>query len=378
MEKCLVTKLNGSSDNSELMRVGEMRMKISKVTAPTNDTQGFTIIVSKPITLEIIGEGYFTDITLTENKGKTLALNTGVNGIWVSNNDVEIAISDKYSLNSISIISQGVKVAYGSNKYFNIADFKYSSSLTNLTLASTQVSGDIASLKNLTRLGFLHLNYTQVSGDIANLNNLTALTTLYLTNTQVSGDIANLNNLTALTTLSLTNTQVSGDIANLKNLTSLVTLYLDNTQVSGDIANLKNLTALTTLYLTNTQVSGDVEVFSGMKNIKVVSLKNSTFTGDLSKIPDSCGFISFQYNINTVLSWTNRPSTAYILAIEGNAKITNVDKMLQDQAQCKVGFTESSPIWYKTISCVGTRTSASDAAVATLQSKGYTVSITPA
>lgn len=109
MEKCLVTKLNGSSDNSELVRVGEMRMKISKVTAPTNDTQGFTIIVNKPITLEIIGEGYFTDITLTENNGKTLALNTGVNGIWVSNNDVEIAISDKYSLNSISVISQGVK-----------------------------------------------------------------------------------------------------------------------------------------------------------------------------------------------------------------------------------------------------------------------------
>ena len=286
MEKCLVTKLNGSSDNSELMRVGEMRMKISKVTAPTNDTQGFAIIVSKPITLEIIGEGYFTDITLTENKGKTLDLNAGYTSIWVSNNDVEIAISDKYSLNSISIISQGVKVAYGSNKYFNIADFKYSSSLT--------------------------------------------------------------------------------------------ALYLSNAQVSGDIANLQNLTALTALYLDNTKVSGDVEVFSGMKNIIQISLKYGTFTGDLSKIPDSCKFISFQNNINTVLSWTNRPSTAYILAIEGTVQITDVDKMLQDQAQCQVGITESLPIWYKSIKCTGTRTSASDAAVATLQSKGYTVSITPA
>ena len=34
--------------------------------------------------------------------------------------------------------------------------------------------------------------------------------------------------------------------------------------------------------------------------------------------------------------------------------------------------------WYKTISLIGNRTSASDAAVQTLQSKGYTVSITPA
>ena len=37
-----------------------------------------------------------------------------------------------------------------------------------------------------------------------------------------------------------------------------------------------------------------------------------------------------------------------------------------------------SQTWYKTISLIGTRTSASDAAVQTLQSKGYTVSITPA
>ena len=285
MEKCLVTKLNGSSDNSELLRVGEMRMNISKVENPTNATQGVAISVSKPVTLEIIGEGYFTDKNLTENKGKTLALNTGSTSIWVSNNDVEIGILDKYSLNSISIISQDVKVAYGLNKYFNIADFKYSSSLTNL--------------------------------------------------------------------------------------------YLGNTQASGDIANLKNLTALTVIQLDSAQVSGDVEVFSGMKNITNISLKYGTSTGDLSKIPDSCKFISFYLN-NATLSWTNRPSTAYILAIEGNAKITDVDEMLQDQAQCQVGITESSALYLKRIQCVGNRTSASDEAVATLQSKGYTVSITPA
>ena len=378
MEKCLVTKLNGSSDNSELLRVGEMRMNISKVENPTNATQGIAISVSKPVTLEIIGEGYFTDKNLTENKGKTLALNTGSTSIWVSNNDVEIGILDKYSLNSISIIYQDVKVAYGLNKYFNIADFKYSSSLTSLALDSTQVSGDIANLKNLTALTNLALYNTKVSGDIANLKNLTALTSLYLSNTKVSGDIANLKNLTALTRLSLSNTQVSGDIANLKNLTALTRLALSNTQVSGDIANLKNLTALTSLYLDSTQVSGDVEAFSIMEYIGYISLKNCTFTGDLSKIPDICKFVSFANNINTVLSWTNRPSTAYILAIEGNAKITDVDKMLQDQAQCQIGYESSSPIWHKRIQCVGNRTAASDAAVETLQSKGYTVSITPA
>ena len=163
----------------------------------------------------------------------------------------------------------------------------------------------------------------------------------------------------------------------MKNLTSLTYLSFYNTQVSGDIANLKNLTSLTYISLDYTKISGDIGELSGLIKCVNISLKGSTFTGDLSQIPSSCPFISFGYNKNTVLSWTNRPSAANILAIEGNAKITDVDKMLQDQAQCQVGFTESSPAWYKIISCIGTRTSASDTAVATLQQKGYTVSIIP-
>ena len=331
MNKCLVTKLNGSSNNPELLRLGEMRMKILKVSNPTEHTQCFSLSVNKAITLEIVSDGYFTDKTLTENKGKNISLNVGANDIWVNgNSDVEIAILDKYSLTRITTYYQNElqNKIYGDNIKLNLSDLKYSNNLT-----------------------ILDLSYTQVSGDIANLKDCASFISLNLSNTQVSGDIANFKNLTALTTLSLYNTQIGGDIANLKNLTLLTYLSLDNTKVSGNIGELSGLTKCTN-----------------------ISLKGSTFTGDLSLIPSSCVFISFGNNKNTVLSWTSRPSTAKILAIEGNAKITNVDKMLRDQAQCNVGFNESSPSWYKAISCVGTRTSASDAAVQTLQSKGYTVS----
>ena len=330
MNKCLVTKLNGSSNNPDLLRLGEMRMKILKVSNPTEHTQGFSLSVNKAITLEIVSDGYFTDKTLTENKGKNITLNVGANNIWVNgNSDAEIAILDKYSLTKIMEYYQGDLSAYGDNIKFNLSYLKYSNNLD-----------------------FIDLPQTQVSGDIANLKDCASLTHLNLSNTQVSGDIANLKNLTALKALNLFNTQVSGDIANLKNLTLLDVLTLDNTKVSGNIGELRGLTKCGS-----------------------ISLKGSTFTGDLSLIPAL--FISFGNNKNTVLSWTNRPSTLKVLAIEGNAKITNVDKMLQDQAQCNVGINESSSPWHKTISCVGTRTSASDTAVATLQQKGYTVSITP-
>ena len=183
MEKCLVTKLNGSSDNSELLRVGEMRMNILKVASPTYLTQGFGIAVSKPTTLEIIGDGYFTDSTLTENKGKTLTLDTGNNSIWVNNDDVEIAILDKYSIRGITILYQSAS-SFGNNKSINIDDLKYSLGLTYLDLNKTQATGDIANLNNLTRLTLLSVNNTQVSGDIVNLNNLTGLTILSVNNTQ--------------------------------------------------------------------------------------------------------------------------------------------------------------------------------------------------
>ena len=358
MNKCLVTKLNGSSNNPELLRLGEMRIKILKVSNPTDHTQGFSLGFNKSATLEIVSDGYFTDKTLTENKGKSITINIGEGDIWVNgNSDVEIAILDKYSLTRITSYYKGElpNNIYGNNIKINLSDLKYSNNLTIIDLLNAQVSGDIADLKDCASFISLNLSNTQVSGDIANLKNLTALTTLNLYNTQIRGDIANLKNLTALTTLSLYNTQIRGDIANLKNLTLLTYLSLNNTKVIGNIGELRGLTKCANIYL-----------------------KGGTFTGDLSLIPSSCKFISFGNNKNTVLSWTNRSSTSKILAIEGNAKITNVDKMLQDQAQCNVGFNESSPSWFKAISCVGTRTSASDAAVQTLQSKGYTVSITPA
>ena len=77
-------------------------------------------------------------------------------------------------------------------------------------------------------------------------------------------------------------------------------------------------------------------------------------------------------------TWSSRPSSSKIIAIPNKATMNNIDKMLQDQAQCQVGFTSSDNTLYKTITVAGTRTSASDEAVTALQSKGYTVSIAKA
>ena len=311
-----------------------MRIGISKIDSPNHWTQGFRITFNKLTVLEIIGDGYFTDVNLTENKGKKITLNPNVyEKVYVSNGNFEVAILDKYAL---------------------VAIFDYDTyDEGNSTYSQKN--------KSISDIGFFKYS--------------TALTSLGLSNTNLSGDIANLKNLTALTILKLNNTNISGDIANLKNLTALTNLGLSNTNISGDIANVKNLTALINLGLSNAQIplTGEISALSTLSKCSTISLSFSKLTGDLAILPDACCEVALYYSKGSVFTWSTRPSSAYIISLGGASLYSNVDKMLQDQAQCQVGTTAN-----KTISATGTRTSASDNAVATLQQKGYTVIITPA
>lgn len=288
MNKCLVTKLNGSSNNSELLRLGEMRIGISKVDSPNHWTQGFSIIVNKLTVLEIIGDGYFTDVNLTADNGKKITLNPNIQQkVYVSNGNFEVAILDKYAL-------------------VFIADY------------------DTYSTGNST--------YSQKNKSLS-------------------------------------------DIGIFKYSTALIWIDLPNTQISGDIANLKTLTALTRLLVYNNQtpLTGEISALSTLSKCKTMSFAYSKLTGDLAILNDACDEVALYFDKGSVLTWSTRPSSAYIIALGSAPLSSNVDKMLQDQAQCKVGKPTK-----KFISVTGTRTSASDEAVATLQQKGYTVSITKA
>lgn len=332
MGKCLVTKLSGSVNTDKLLKLGEMRIEFNSVSAPSNKTQGITLQSSKPITLKIVGNGYFTDKTLTENKGNTLSiLPNSMTYIYVSNGDFYISIPDKYSLTILSLFAEeSGSDSSVKNKTVYLDQIEYSTLLTILRISSENVIGDIDSLKNLTSLTFLNMS------ELKNVN----------------GDIDSLKNLSSLRILQMFGSNLTGDIASLKALTSLETLMTAN--LRGDVSALKPLTSLKTLWL-----------------------KKGSFYGDCAALSPVLSFVSFQTNTGnpSTLTWSERPSASCIMSIEGQPKMDNIDKMLQDQAKCQ---TPSPASVRKIIEVIGTRTSASDAAVQTLQSKGYTVSITPA
>lgn len=141
--------------------------------------------------------------------------------------------------------------------------------------------------------------------------------------------------------------------------------------------NTLDVSQLTNFSWTNGKIIGDISCLDSVHAPKLVKQASmglwgniSTLTGDVSKLLKNGGQVLFS---KEKFTWSNRPSDYKILAISANLG-NNVDTMLTDQAKLDAGDT----YYQKIIEVTGTRTSASDTAIQTLQSKGFTVSVTPA
>ena len=349
MNKCLVTKLNGTVDNDSLMHIGEFRIKIGKVSNPTRDSQLIKIGVTSDTELRIVGDGYFTDSTLTQNKGKkiTISKNDEVpNEVYVSNGDIELAVMNKYNLSVISMVNS----QYNKDREFDLDALKYSTSLKAIDANGSKVFGNLNSLSSCSKLSSITLPDTLVTGNFS--------------------VFADKN----MGVVNLASTAVVGDISNLKNSINLSLLHVPNTAISGDISVLGNKDKLRYLNIVNSGLYGDISAFRNNSNIKELNLTKLNCTGDLATLPDNILFID-NTGGSGKFSWSNS-TRQYILAML-NIKTDDADKILNAMTNMEAKFI-STDSWYHTISLIGSRTSASDAAVATLQSKGYTVSIIPA
>lgn len=353
MTRCLVTKLSGIADNDSLNKIGESRIHISKVDTPTVSTQGINFAFAKETTLRIAGDGYFTDVNLTDNKGKTLTIPADIGGratpVYFSNGDYDI-IFNKYDIIRIENFTKG-NPSYSDNRVCNIDDFKYSNSLLYLNLIGGASYGDLKSISKLNKVMSVSLyNCKNITGDLEDIKDCIALTNLSFSD-NVTGDISSLQRLTNLNAFeSPTNTNIKGDISVFSNMPNLSTLHLRKASLRGDISSFENT------------------------NLSYALIDNGNYTGDLAKFPSTKEAILYANNANK-FTWSNRPSTKYIFGMSlGKSTVDNIDKMLQDLSACQVGYS-GDLLWKRSITVSGTRTSASDDAVATLQQKGYTISI---
>lgn len=204
-------------------------------------------------------------------------------------------------------------------------------------------------LKNANEITITSSNYF----DLSNIASSAKLTRLSLGG-KVAGDISCLSALTALVSLTLGG-DIYGDISSVRSKSSLRELTIDRPKITFNSDKLKEFSALNSF------------IYRG---------RTAVDFGDIAILGNDVSYIDL--DTMAKIKWTTRNSPAKIIGIGSRPALDNIDKMLQDQAECETGIISSSPSWKKVITAKGTRTSASDAAVQTLQSKGYTVSITPA
>lgn len=172
-----------------------------------------------------------------------------------------------------------------------------------------------------------------------------------------------------LSNVDIRNCKVVGELSDICS-PKLSSLLISNSNITGDISALLNSKELTTLECTSsTKLSGNISVLSSLSKLKTLNVSYvEGIYGDISVLSSVEQLTS---GLATRLSWKGtRASSLKIMALTNVNLGNDVDKMLINQAGCQVGTN-------KTISVYGTKTTASDAAVATLQQKGYTVSVTP-
>jgi len=215
------------------------------------------------------------------------------------------------------------------------------------------IYGDISTFK--TDLGYLYLSGTGVTGDLSTLPSGTGASAVSLGGTAVTGDLSDLSSRTGLTVVDVSNTAVTGSVTSLTmHPTSHDSLYINDTTITGTTSNLGALVHLQTLDFSNTPVTGDIAALATLTKMKVLN-------------GSGC---SLSYTSTTLPNWPEwKPGLGIDIDFSSTGlSSTEVDDFLIDLA-------DSGTI-NGTLNIAGTnasRTSASNAAIATLIAAGWTL-----
>lgn len=312
MGKCLITKLKGSSGNTNLPVLGKIRVMFTG----TDNKNGQTItghLTLKGSTATWKGDGTCNIGTPIGDLPYNVDPDKNAKGILLIDSKKDISyISSTY--------------CYGTNVYF--ADInKYCTRLTELYVANTEQEGDLSEIADLSSLEKLTLGLSKVTGSFVNATYLQNLKTLNISK---------------------------------------------NNKIVCSLSDLSSCFALEDLNISYSSTTGNLSALSLCANLKSLVTEGSGITGSISSLANIKSFIYYNSysKPNTWSSPSLRPSS--YPKITGNIKFasaSDTDNFIINMASCTdEGITNKA--WYFQSSH---RTHASDAAVSTLQNAGYTL-----
>lgn len=312
MGKCFVTKLTGSVGNKNLQVLGKIRV----IFTGTDNKNGFSLsghLTLKGSTATWKGEGTCNIDTPIEGSSYNVDPDKNAKGLLLIDSKKTVSMIDS-------------TWCYGTNVLLSDIN-KYCPVLTDLKISNSEQDGDLSEIADLSSLKILSLQSSKVTGSFANASYLQNLTSLNISK---------------------------------------------NNKINCSLSDLSSCYALETLNVSYSSVTGDLSALVSCIMLKSLSTEGSGITGSISSLAKIKSFINYNSysKPNTWSSSSLRPSS--YPKIIGNIKFasaSDTDNFLINMASCTdEGITDKA--WYFQQSH---RTSASDAAVSTLQNAGYTL-----
>lgn len=261
---CLKEKLKGVVNNNSLKKFGVLNIYHKNGTGISK----LTLSASSVRTIEIVGNGHFTDSTGVQNLGTSASIGTNRQDLYVSDGDFHIEVPDKYSITVLAIPNNNISLG------IDIEDLAYCDSINNYSsfIPRTITKGDVSNLAfpNVTTIN-TYLN-DGVYGDfkkwVESLNGgCTSLTLNGNGNAYFSGNINLLVQNTGLTDIKLNHGSIIGDFGMLGSLTNLAVISILNPEL---------LTGTIESFVENARNAGKT---TGNVRIGACQKMNITFSG---------------------------------------------------------------------------------------------------
>lgn len=311
MNKCFITKLKGSVTNDTLPILGAVRVNVVGEENSANTVSGNLTFEGSKCKWKGTSGCTLPSYPDYELNRYNVKTTKEAKGL--------LLLTDKYSLRSIDI-------SYGHGACVELSDLSFCKNLITLAISNTYQEGDLSEISDL------------------NLN-----------------------------TLNVAGSKITGSLDSLSKMTSLINISIDTSSIGGDIANFAGNKDISYINLRNSHVYGNVSSLVGCSKISQIFLMGSSVVeGNLEDFANHANLVTFQ-NIALNNTWSSeslRPSNMPKIIISSKFKTaTDTDNFLKNMAKCSDEGVKNKTFFFVN----SHRTSASDAAVSTLQSAGYTL-----
>lgn len=332
---CLVTKLKGNVSDDSLLKMGEFRAYFQPKEGGVDKTK-IQFTVNGDVTVSVIGSGTLSDSEEGEYKDSITIKGTDGSKLLYFTDDVkEISVLNKYAVTSMYISSD-----WNCKNDFYIKDLNQAFDYSKLSILKVQFG-----VKKLVSLDIERLDLSSCTIILLGNNDELSLVKNNIAD-NIHGEITKVNESITNFSICGTNVKFNLSLLNGKNI-------VPNIMYSGVYGDVGNLAQVSSKFRMN---------LYGTKGLY----------GDLSKITKCYLVVNDASDIDSnSFTWSNKGDRTEKMILQNITITSGLDQYLIDMTT----LSNPSDTQVKNIIIKGARTSASDSAVQTLQSQGYTIQV---